>query len=70
MSHWSDDAALRPQPKRDGPDDGPTPACLCAALVHDVLPTIPDAASSGGIWEPAPGAGALVAAMTVAVGMS
>jgi hypothetical protein len=53
---WRKDAALRPQPKRSGPDDWSTPPCLCAALTHDVLPTIPE----GIVWEPSPGNGALV----------
>jgi hypothetical protein len=56
------DAALRPQPKRDGPDDWTTPACLCAALTHDVLPTLPP----GAVWEPAPGSGAMVGAIVAA----
>jgi hypothetical protein len=57
---FATDAALRPQLKRDGPDDWPTPACLLAALVHDVLPTLPP----GPVWEPAPGIGALADAIT------
>jgi hypothetical protein len=56
---FATDAALRPQPRRDGPDDWPTPACLCAALVCDVLPTLP----AGPVWEPAPGTGALMDAI-------
>jgi hypothetical protein len=56
------DAALRPVPKRGGPDDWPTPPCLCSALTHEVLPTIPE----GAVWEPAPGGGALVGAITAA----
>jgi hypothetical protein len=59
---WRNDAALRPQPRRYGPDDWATPPCLCAALTHDVLPTIP----GGAVWEPAPGNGALVAAIKAA----
>ncbi len=47
VKQWKSDAAFRPQPKRDGPDDWPTPACLCAALTHDV-PAIPE----GSVWEP------------------
>ncbi|MFL5279988.1 MAG: hypothetical protein ACJ8AW_03080, partial [Rhodopila sp.] len=59
---WRQDAALRPQPKRNGPDDWTTPPCLCAALAHDVLPVVPD----GPVWEPAPGSGALVEAIAAA----
>jgi hypothetical protein len=55
------DAALRPSPHRDGPDDWPTPECLQMALVR-MLPLLP----SGRIWEPAAGAGRLVAAMRAA----
>jgi hypothetical protein len=57
---FATDAALRPQPKRSGLDNWATPACLLAALVYDVLPTLPD----GPVWEPAPGAGALADAIT------
>src|SRR4051812_7969015 len=53
------DAALRPQPKRDGPDDWPTPACLLAALTQDVLPTLPVDL----LWEPAPGGQVLADAL-------
>jgi hypothetical protein len=56
---WRQDAALRPQPKRDGPDNWWTPPCLCAALTYDVLPTLP----AGMVWEPAPGAGVLMDAI-------
>jgi hypothetical protein len=56
------DAALRPQPRRDGPDDWPTPSCLAAALCRHVLPGLP----AGPVWEPAAGAGTLAAAMRVA----
>jgi hypothetical protein len=62
LRDWRDDAALRPQPKRAGLDDWATPACLCAALTHDVLPTLPP----GAVWEPAPGGGALVGAIAAA----
>jgi hypothetical protein len=62
LRDWRDDAALRPQPKRDGPDDWATPPCLCAALTHDVLPTL----GPGAIWEPSPGSGALIEAITAA----
>ena len=47
------DAALRPQPRRDGPDRWATPPCLVRALVEDVLPQLPP----GRVWEPACGAG-------------
>lgn len=56
------DAALRPQPKRDGGDSWSTPECLCTALCRDILPTLP----GGPVWEPACGDGALVRAMEVA----
>jgi hypothetical protein len=59
---WRSDAALRPQPKRDGPDDWPTPPCLCDALLRHVVPGLPP----GPIWEPAAGAGALAATMMAA----
>jgi hypothetical protein len=35
------DAALRPQPSRDGADYWPTPASLIGALIAHVLPTLP-----------------------------
>jgi hypothetical protein len=54
-----DPAALRPQPRRAGPDFWPTPSCLTAALLQHVLPTLP----CGPIWEPACGDGRLVDAM-------
>ena len=56
---WRLDAALRPQPKRSGPDDWSTPCCLTDALVRYVLPGLPP----GPIWEPAVGDGALVQAL-------
>jgi hypothetical protein len=59
---WRRDAALKAQPKRDGPDDWTTPICLCAALTYDVLPTFP----AGAVWEPSPGGFALVDAITAA----
>jgi hypothetical protein len=52
---WRLDAALRPQPKRDGPDDWTTPACLCRALLY-ILSTLPP----GPGLDPAPGDGALI----------
>jgi hypothetical protein len=62
LCDYTADAALRRQPLRTGPDDWPTPASLCAALVEHVLPTLP----AGLIWEPAAGAGMLVTAMRAA----
>jgi hypothetical protein len=59
---YATDAALRPQPRRDGPDNWPTPPCLAGALVHHVLPLLPP----GPIWECAVGDGALVRAMRAA----
>jgi hypothetical protein len=56
---YATDAALRPQPKRDGPDHWSTPDCLSAALVTHILPSLPRAP----IWEPAAGDGALVSAI-------
>jgi hypothetical protein len=56
------DAALRPQPKRDGPDFWPTPDCLTATLVTHILPSLPKAP----VWEPAAGDGALVRAIEAA----
>jgi hypothetical protein len=56
MRNFLDDAALRPQPRRDGPDDWTTPGILVAGLIQDVLPLLPP----GPIWEPAPGSGILV----------
>jgi hypothetical protein len=56
---YATDAALRPQPKRDGPDNWSTPDCLTAALVTYILPSLPKAP----IWEPAAGDGALVRAI-------
>jgi hypothetical protein len=56
---FTTDAALRPQPKRDGPDHWSTPDCLTAALVTHILPSLPRAP----IWEPAAGDGALVRAI-------
>jgi hypothetical protein len=57
---WRKDASLRPQPKRDGPDDWTTPACLCRAAVY-VLRTL--LCPCPVIWEPAPGDGVLAKAM-------
>jgi hypothetical protein len=54
-----DPAALRPQPKRDGPDFWSTPPCLTRALVRHVLPTLPPCP----IWECAAGDGPLVEVM-------
>jgi hypothetical protein len=59
---YATDAALRPQPRRTGLDDWATPDSLCTALAEHILPTLP----AGLIWEPAAGAGALVAAMRAA----
>jgi hypothetical protein len=59
---YATDAALRPQPKRDGPDHWSTPDCLAAALVTHILPSLPRAP----IWEPAAGDGALVRAIEAA----
>jgi hypothetical protein len=56
---FATDAALRPQPKRDGPDHWATPDCLTAALVTHILPSLPRAP----IWEPAAGDGVLVRAI-------
>jgi hypothetical protein len=36
------DAALRPQPRPDGPGEWTTPSCLCAGLV-DAIHTVTDA---------------------------
>jgi hypothetical protein len=54
-----DPAALRPQPRRDGPDFWATPPCLTTALIRHVLPILP----CGPVWEPACGDGRLVDAM-------
>lgn len=54
-----DPAALRPQPRRDGADNWPTPACLLGALVEHVLAELPP----GPIWEPAAGDGGLARAL-------
>ena len=51
LSRRCDPAALRPQPKRTGPDHWATPACLRDALIHHVLPSLP----SGPLWECAAG---------------
>ena len=48
---FATDAALRPQPKREGPDHWATPDCLTAALVTHILPDLPPAP----VWEPAAG---------------
>jgi hypothetical protein len=56
------DAALRPQPRRQGPDAWQTPASLIDALITYVLPTLP----MGIIWEPAAGDGRLADAMRAA----
>src|ERR1700759_3813017 len=53
------DAALKPQPKRDGADFWPTPESLIGALVQCVLRDLP----KGPIWECACGDGRLVSAM-------
>lgn len=57
-----DPPAARGQPKRDGPDFWPTPACLITALVRYVLPELPP----GSIWDCAAGDGRLVRAMAEA----
>jgi hypothetical protein len=62
MRDYRTDAALRPQPKRDGPDFWPTPDCLTGALVKYILPALPLAP----IWECAAGDGALVRALEAA----
>jgi hypothetical protein len=62
MRDFTTDAALRPQPRRDGPDDWPTPPCLVTALVAEVLRELPP----GPLWEPAAGSGVLVRAMQAA----
>jgi hypothetical protein len=60
---WRKDAALRPQPKRDGDDSGwDTPQCVCSAATRFVVPMLPP----GPILEPCPGAGHLVAALQTA----
>lgn len=59
---YATDAALRPQPKRDGPDHWATPECLIAALVKHILPDLPPAP----VWEPAAGDGPLVRAIEAA----
>jgi hypothetical protein len=56
---YATDAALRPQPKRNGPDHWSTPDCLATALITHILPSLPRAP----IWEPASGDGALVRAI-------
>jgi hypothetical protein len=53
------DAALRPQPARLGRDFWPTPHCLIAALINDIVPRLP----AGRIWEPAAGDGRLAEAL-------
>ncbi len=51
---------MRPQQRRNGPDNWPTPSCLAEALIRHALPHIP----SGVVWECAAGSkGALVQAM-------
>jgi hypothetical protein len=55
----TDPAAVRPQPRRVGPDFWPTPTSLIAALQSHVLPGLPE----GAIWEPAAGDGRLARAM-------
>jgi hypothetical protein len=59
---YTTDAALRPQPKRDGPDYWPTTADLAQASVTHVLPHWPP----GLVWEPAAGNGVLVDAWRAA----
>ena len=59
---YATDAALRPQPSRDGPDHWATPDCLTAALVTHILPDLPPAP----VWEPAAGSGVLVRAIAAA----
>jgi hypothetical protein len=56
------DAALRPQPRRSGPDSWATPACLLRTLVEDLLPQLPP----GRVWEPAAGAGGIATALRAA----
>jgi hypothetical protein len=54
-----DPCALRPQPRRAGPDLWTTPPCLIRALGEYVLPGLPE----GPVWEPASGDGQLAAAI-------
>jgi hypothetical protein len=56
---YQTDAALRPQPRRSGPDLWPTPPSLIRALINHVVPRLPD----GPIWECAAGQGDLAAAL-------
>jgi hypothetical protein len=62
MRDFHTDAALRPHPNCAGPDNWPTRACLVTALISEVLPNLP----AGPIWEPAAGAGGIVAALRAA----
>jgi hypothetical protein len=57
-----DPASLRPQPRRDGADFWPTPACLIWALIHHVLHGLP----SHPLWEFAAGDGRVAKAMRAA----
>jgi hypothetical protein len=59
-SHRKDPLAVRPRhDSRDGADFWPTPACLTAALVQFVLPSLPP----GPVWECAAGEGHLARAI-------
>ena len=62
MRSYLTDAALRPQPKRAGPDDWTTPTDLVVPMIDYVLPLLPP----GPIWECAPGSGVLVDALEAA----
>jgi hypothetical protein len=67
-----DPASLRPQPRRDGADFWPTPACLIWALIHHVLSGLPPrpllefAAGDGRLVHPLRAAGYTVLASDIA----
>ena len=67
-----DPASLRPQPRRDGADFWPTPACLIWALIHHVLSSLPPrpllefAAGDGRLVHPLRAAGYTVLASDIA----